>query len=103
MAKHALLSASVALRWLNCMPSARLEEQIPNKTSSYAREGTFAHALAKFVTNYWFDNISEMDFENQRDELSAGKEAEEFYNAEMRECINDYAQLIADKVILISN
>lgn len=44
---HAILSASGAYRWMSCTPSARLEQQFPNNTSSYAEEGTFAHALAE--------------------------------------------------------
>lgn len=45
---HALLSASGASRWLNCTPSARLEEKYgENKTSGYAAEGTLAHELAE--------------------------------------------------------
>ena len=45
---HALLSASGAERWINCTPSARLEEQVPSKGASvYADEGTFAHELAE--------------------------------------------------------
>lgn len=98
MTEHALLSASGASRWLRCTPSARLEEIIPNKTSSYAREGTFAHALAELTVNYWLNNISEMDFENQRDKLISSETGKEFYNAEMQEYINDYAHLIISKV-----
>lgn len=98
MNKHALLSASGAARWLNCTPSARLEEKIPNKTSNYAREGTLAHALAELTVNYWLNNISEMEFENQKDELVASEEGQEFFNMEMQEYINDYAKLITDKV-----
>jgi hypothetical protein len=41
---HALLSASSSHRWLHCTPSARLEEAYENKSSSYAAEGTAAHA-----------------------------------------------------------
>jgi hypothetical protein len=44
---HALLSASGAYRWLNCTPSARLEEQLPEKTSEYAEEGRLAHEIAE--------------------------------------------------------
>lgn len=48
MGKHALLSASSSRRWLNCTPSARLEEQFTKDTGSvYAEEGTAAHALAE--------------------------------------------------------
>ena len=45
---HAILSASSAHKWLVCTPSARLEEQFPNKTSEYMQEGTLAHAIAEF-------------------------------------------------------
>ena len=45
MGRHALLSASSSKRWLNCTPSARLEEQFAEETgnSVYAEEGTAAH------------------------------------------------------------
>ncbi len=44
---HALLSASGASRWLNCTPSARLEEKFAeSKSSVYADEGTLAHEFA---------------------------------------------------------
>ncbi len=42
------MSASSSKRWLNCTPSARLEEQFTKDTGSvYAEEGTAAHALAE--------------------------------------------------------
>lgn len=42
------MSASSSKRWLNCTPSARLEEQFTKDTGSvYAEEGTVAHALAE--------------------------------------------------------
>ena len=44
---HAILSASGASRWMACTPSARLEEQFPDSTSEYAREGTLAHELCE--------------------------------------------------------
>ena len=41
---HALLSASGAGRWINCTPSAKLEDEYGEKKSSvYAEEGTLAH------------------------------------------------------------
>ena len=48
MGAHALLSASSSKRWLNCPPSARLEENFPNESSSYAEEGTWAHELCEY-------------------------------------------------------
>ena len=47
MTAHALLSASASSRWLACPPSARLEARFPDSQSSYAAEGTRAHALAE--------------------------------------------------------
>lgn len=47
MSDHAVLSASGAHRWLNCLPSARLELGFVNNESSAAAEGTAAHALCE--------------------------------------------------------
>ena len=47
-AKHALLSASSAHRWLNCTPSARLEQEFKDRQTEAAAEGTAAHALAEY-------------------------------------------------------
>lgn len=44
---HALLSASGASRWINCPPSARLEDTFPDSTTEYAEEGTLAHAIGE--------------------------------------------------------
>ena len=93
MAKHALQSASGAHRWLECTPSAQLELQFPQSTSEYAEEGTAAHELCELTARYWLGEISEAEYENQRDELAKGK----YYNAEMQECANDYAKFVAEK------
>lgn len=45
--KHALLSASSAARWLNCPPSAKICAESEDKESSYAAEGTLAHAMCE--------------------------------------------------------
>lgn len=47
MSDHAVLSASGSHRWLNCLPSARLELKFANNESSAAAEGTAAHALCE--------------------------------------------------------
>lgn len=44
---HAILSASSSHRWLECTPSARLEQEFENTGSEAAKEGTAAHALAE--------------------------------------------------------
>ena len=45
--KHAVLSASSSHRWLNCNPSARLEQEFEDRSSAAAAEGTAAHALCE--------------------------------------------------------
>lgn len=49
--RHAVLGASSAHRWLVCTPSARLSERLNERygqqESSYAAEGTKAHALGE--------------------------------------------------------
>jgi hypothetical protein len=47
MGDHALLSASASHRWLNCPPSARLEEKLPESTSEFAEAGSLAHEIAE--------------------------------------------------------
>lgn len=47
MGSHAILSASGAHRWLNCLPSARLELEFENKETAVAAEGSAAHALCE--------------------------------------------------------
>jgi hypothetical protein len=44
---HSIYSASGAHRWMACPPSALLEQQFPDETSTYAEEGTAAHSLAE--------------------------------------------------------
>ena len=45
--KHAVLSASSSHRWLNCNPSARLEQEFEDRETEAAAEGTAAHALCE--------------------------------------------------------
>ena len=56
---HALLSASSSKQWLNCPPSARLQENFPNVSSSYAQEGTFMHEVCEYKLrhNYFHEDV----------------------------------------------
>lgn len=44
---HAILSASSSHRWLNCNPSARLEQEFEDQETEAASEGKAAHALCE--------------------------------------------------------
>lgn len=76
--QHALLSASGAKRWLMCPPSARLEERFEDTTSSYAEEGTRAHALAEARIRYdLLKTINKKEFDTIWKDLSPDTEMEE--------------------------
>lgn len=50
---HALLAPSAAKRWLTCTPSARVESLLPERSSTYAEEGTIAHAVAESLLDFY--------------------------------------------------
>lgn len=57
MAKHALLSPSASSRWINCPASLKLEQAFPESpSSSFAEEGTRAHALAEDRLRHYLDS-----------------------------------------------
>lgn len=92
---HALLSASGAHRWLNCTPSAKLEEQFgERKSSPYAAEGTLAHELSELYIRYdILQCISVADFEAKLEELMAN----ELFNDEMLDAIPMYTGYCAEQ------
>jgi len=55
---HALLSASGSKRWMNCTPSARLEERMSSEEESiFAKEGTLAHELSDIILQKAFKDM----------------------------------------------
>jgi hypothetical protein len=92
--KHAILSASGAYRWLACPPSARLEEQFEETTSTYAEEGTLAHALAELVLRYSLNQIDTKTYDEQTQELMKS----EFYSTSMLDYIETYTSIVTEKI-----
>lgn len=71
-AVHAILSASSSKRWLNCTPSARLEQNFPNESSVYAEERTAAHALGEYkLRKYLHERVRRPTSEFDTDEMDA--------------------------------
>ena len=85
---HSILSPSGSHRWLNCTPSAMLEQEFENKTTEAAEEGTAAHAFCEHklrkslklrskrpVSDYDSDEMQEytdayVDFVNEQLEIA---------------------------------
>lgn len=84
---HAILSASSSHRWLNCPPSARLCETYEDKGSDYAAEGTDAHSLCE----YKLRTALGMEATDPTEHLT-------WYNEEMLDCANGYADYILELV-----
>jgi hypothetical protein len=94
MAKHALLSASSAHRWLNCTPSARLTEHLPDTTSVYAEEGTLAHALADLELSYQLKEITKNTYNRK---LKAIKK-HELYTEDMSDYVEIYTGYVLESL-----
>ena len=86
---HALLSPSSSHRWLICTPSAILESAEPSTFSTYAEEGTEAHALAEIKLSYMLGHINDDEYETKFEHF---KLTSKFYNLEFNDYVNDYCQ-----------
>lgn len=93
---HSLLSASKAEQWINCPPSARLQEGIPDRRSEYADEGTLAHELAevKLRRRLLPGNSAER---KRLDARLQEIKANPLYSAEMERLIQEYAEFVEER------
>jgi len=74
MGEHALLGPSGAHRWLNCTPSARLEQQFPESTSDYAEEGSLAHEICELkLRKHFIDPMGPRIFKNKLKKLQENR------------------------------
>lgn len=80
---HAVLSASSSDRWIHCPPSARLCESYEDVSSAFAAEGTDAHTLCEYRLRTALGEKVDNPIENLT-----------WYNEEMDECANDYADYV---------
>lgn len=99
--QHAVLSASSSDRWIHCPPSVRLSEGFKDEGSSYALEGTCAHALAEYKLRKALgypaeDPTGDLDYYNEEME-----EATEGYVAYVLEQVEDAKQTCTDPVVLV--
>lgn len=91
---HALLSASGAHRWLSCTPSAKLEEQFPDSTSTYAEEGTLAHELCEIKVNKALLGMPTKTYNSTLKKIKGN----DLYQTEMDKYTDEYLDYILEKV-----
>lgn len=92
---HATLSASSSKRWLSCPPSARLEaklrDRFGDRSSTYAEEGTKAHALAELKLRHLNGEINDFNYKSQR-------EAGDVVPTEMDRYTDLYVDVVMEKL-----
>lgn len=98
---HALLSASGAHRWLYCTPSAMLETQFPDTSSSAAAEGTLAHELSELkVRNYFYS----VEFGKRKLTAAISKlKKQELWDDEMMGYTDEYLDYIKKTALALPN
>lgn len=97
--KHALLSASGSHKWLHCPPSANLEAQLPETTSSYAEEGRLAHAIGELKLRKHFTPMGPKKFANELKKL----QERPHYSPEMLEHTDRYLEFVQAKAHAFSS
>lgn len=91
--KHAILSASSSHRWLNCPPSARLEQNFPDRAGVSAEEGTFAHKYAEMALSKHFSMISADEF----DLYLANAKKSQWFTKSLQDYAEEYIAMIIEK------
>lgn len=94
MRGHAILSASGAHRWLECTPSARLEEDADEIDSIYAEEGTFMHELAEINLSLYLERISKQEFNKKLQQMRES----EFYTEEIEKTVQTYVDIVIERI-----
>lgn len=91
--EHALLAASGAKKWLNCPPSARLEDLFEDKSSESAKEGTLAHAIGELKLRKLFVEMAmtERSFKTKLNKLKK----DPLYQDEMDRYTDVYVECIS--------
>lgn len=89
--QHALLSPSAAHRWMNCTAAPRLEATVPDSSSTYAQEGTLAHAYcAKKLKSF-------LGLDTAAEEKEIAKLDSLYHTGEMDEYTDAYKTIVLEK------
>ena len=91
--KHALLSASGAARWMNCTPSARLEEHVEERGSNdFAAEGTLAHEFGDWLLKHFNGEVTKRKLNAELKKLRKHR----LYTDEMEEEVDKYVTYVIE-------
>ena len=89
--KHAILSPSAAHRWMNCTAAPLLEKDVEDKGSTFAEEGTLAHAYcAKKLKEFLGLSVDDENAE-------IAQLAEQYHSGEMDEYTDTYKTIVLEK------
>ena len=94
--KHALLSASAASRWLTCTAAPRFEEGLPENTSTYAAEGSLAHAIAELKALKKFTIMTGRTYTTRLNKLKK----DPLYDPEMDKTTDLYLEHLTEQAML---
>lgn len=91
---HSVLPASGSKKWMHCTVSARLEENIPDEESEYAKEGTLAHSICELkLTKLFTDrNMTDRTFKTRLNKL----QKDPLYQKEMEGFTDQYADYVME-------
>lgn len=95
--KHALLGASKASQWINCPPSARLTEHIPDNRSEYADEGTAAHELSELRLQRRLTICDSKRRKDLDEKMKDFKKNNRFYGPEMEHAVSEYCEFVEER------
>lgn len=91
--KHALLGASGAHIWLNCTPSPRAAEHVPDAGSEYAAEGTLAHAIGELkLRKHFTEPMGERTYKAHLNKLKK----DPLFNKEMLNITDGYLDFVKE-------
>ena len=84
---HALLAPSSSERWINCTPSAKENAVQQDTSSSYAQQGTDAHALCEYKVKKALGHR----VRDPTEDLT-------YFDEEMAECSDTYCEFVMEQV-----
>jgi hypothetical protein len=99
MSFHSILSPSSSQRWLNCPPSVRLCETLPDiikpaGSFDYAAQGTAAHALGEAKLRLAFKQITQEEYDAEYEEIKKGQ----YYDDELEHYVDSYVNFVRSQV-----